>query len=34
VKSRKLKSDAIPMEFVEAQAIVENDLGIYIYIWQ
>jgi len=30
---RKLKPDAIPMEFVEeAQIIVENDLGIYIYV--
>jgi len=32
VKSRELKPDAIPMEFVEAfvQAIVKNDLDIYI----
>ena len=33
MKSRKLKPDAIRMEFIEeAQAIVENDLGIYIYV--
>lgn len=33
VKSRKLKPDAIPTEFIEeAEAIViENDLGMYIY---